>query len=292
MNPVKEFEKRFENEITDMLVLIKSSASGAAVVGDMLRPSVNFIASKNTQTGEFSQETGRLEWMISKETKQSGWGYNFKQFQICHIRARKNIPISLTPSMLKTMNNCYMVVEVLAEDVSDPQLEAVREHVAKPLAIEDPVLGTFVLDREFSWFKGAIDWLGTKCIVYLETDEEDGETAGNAFAHLQVFYQNLGEWDEKFRLFAAKSLLEMANEWYEEGDSFDEDASNDHDKDDEDEIHITKEEFLRRISAESITITADGDLTLYYDADEMFTDHAIEIDADMSGEISSAYLVG
>ena len=287
MNTVEEFEKRFEDKITDLIVLIKAPAGGAAVIGDMLRPCVEFIASVNTQTGEFSRETGRLEWMIKKKKLQIGWGYNFKQYQICHIRARKSIPIPLEPYMRKSLNNCYMVVEVVEKNVSESRLDAVREHVIQPVSIEDDILGTFALDRQFSWFEGTIDWLGTACHVSLRTDEEDGETAAKAYSHLKKLYENLREWDEKFRLFAAGELWELANDWYgcddENWDEDDEDA---------DEIHITKEQFFHRISIESISIYPSGNFTLYYDADDMFTDHAIEIEADLNGEMKSADIVG
>lgn len=287
MDTVKEFEKRFEEKITDLLVLIKEPVGGAAIVDNMLRPSVEFIASVNTQTGEFSRETGRLEWMIKNSKFRIGWGYDFKQYQICHIRARKCIPIPLEPYMRKTLNNCYMVVKVLEKNASEPRLDALRDHVMQPVSIVDDALGTFVLNRQFSWFEGTVDWLDDQCRIYLRTDEEDGETAENAFAHLKKLTENRKEWDDRFRLFAAEDLWKLANEWYEcddeELDEEDEDA---------DTIYITKEQFFDRISIISITIYPSGRLTLYYDADDMFTDHAIEIDANINGDMKRADIVG
>lgn len=145
------------------------------------------------------------------------------------------------------------------------------------------VLGTFVLNRQYSWFAGTIDWLGIQCSVSLETDEEDGETAVKAYAHLQELHKNMKERDEKFRRFATGELWELANDWYEDDDE----------KEGEDDtVHITKEAFFDRISIGSIVIYPSGSLTLYYDADDMFTDHAIEIDADINGELKSANIVG
>lgn len=288
MNPVEEFEKRFEEQITDLLVLIKEPVGAAAIVDNMLRPSVEFIASVNTQTGEFSRETGQLEWMIKNSKLRIGWGYDFKQYQICHIQARKCIPIPLKPYMRKTVNNCYMVVKVLEKNASEPRLDAVKEHVMQPVSIVDDVLGTFELNRRFSWFEGTVDWLGEQCSVSLETDEEDGETAKNALAHLKKLYEDRKEWEDKFRQFAADELWELANDWYEcDDEDWDEDEEYD-----EDVIHITKEQFLDRISIISITVYPSGRLTLYYDADDMFTDHAIEIDANINGDMKSADIVG
>lgn len=285
MDTVKEFEKRFAPEITDLLVLIRNSVDGAAVVGDMLRPSVEFIASVNTETGEFSQETGRLEWLIKNKKLRIGWGFHFKQYQICHIRARKNIPITLEPHMHKSLNNCYMVIKIIEKNVSEPRLDAVKEHFLQPVLIGDTALGTFTLDRKFSCFEGAIDWIGTTCSVSMQTDDEDGETAKKAHAYLQELHKNMREWDEKFRHFAAEQLWELANQWYDGDDTGSEDE-------DADIIYITKEAFIRRIALMSITISAEGDLTLYYDDDNMFAGHAIEIDANIDGSMNGTDIVG
>ncbi len=53
MNILKAFEKRFETEILDMLVLTKESVYGAACEKNMLKSSVDFAASVNLGTDEF-----------------------------------------------------------------------------------------------------------------------------------------------------------------------------------------------------------------------------------------------
>mgnify|MGYP000600442602 FL=1 len=82
------------------------------------------------------------------------------------------------------MNNRYMLIRVLEENASNEKLEALKEHYSKPISTENE-LGTFVLDREFSWFEGSINWNGVEANVYLETDEEDGDTAEQAMAVLK-----------------------------------------------------------------------------------------------------------
>lgn len=63
---LKDFESGFVTEETEITVLLKDSSNGAAVLGDWLRPSVNFLASIDNDTGEMIKEEGRLEWMIKK----------------------------------------------------------------------------------------------------------------------------------------------------------------------------------------------------------------------------------
>lgn len=281
MNALEEFKKRFSEEVIEIIILTQESVGGAAVFGHMLRPSLNFIASVNVRSGELSHEKGRLEWMIEKDPKRTGWGYDFKQFGIYHIKARKNLPIELKPNMLKTINNTYMVVEIIEENTSEPRLEKIKEQISKPVIIEDEKLGKFVLDRKFSWFEGDVDWLGDKCSVSLETDEEDGDTAEKALCTLKELYKDLKSWDNKFRTYAADNLTDLANDWLEEDDDSDHDTT-----------AITKENFADRIQISEVSITPKGDITLYYNDDDMFWGHAVEIDANINGDISDTNIVG
>ena len=66
----KSFEERFEKETLELLVLTKSEVTGASRNGIFLTPSVDFVASVNVQTGEFSQEKGNLEWMLELHLKR------------------------------------------------------------------------------------------------------------------------------------------------------------------------------------------------------------------------------
>lgn len=280
----KKFEQRFGEEVIDMLILTKETVIGACVVGDMLQPSLEFTASVDLRTGELSTQKGRLEWMIKNERSRDVlWGYDFKQFQIYHIKARKNIPVQPAPHMMEVMNNCYMLIEVVEENVSEPRLNELKAHLETPVTIEDELLGKFELDRQFSWFSGNIDWLGDECSVSLETDEEDGETANKAFEVLKQLYGSLREWDNKLRTFAAAQLTDLANDWLDE--DIDEDSG-------EEPAEITEKDFADRIFIGELTISPDGDLTLYYNDDDMFYGHVILIDANINGEISDANIAG
>ena len=270
MNIVKKFESKYDTTITELLVLTNQRVSSGHKEHDMIVPSLDFVASVNLETGELSQERGILQWMIPG-APWKGWGFDFEQFQIYRIRVRKH----------KKLKEYYLLLDILEENVSDPQLNPIKEHVSTPVTIEDSTLGTFLLEREYSWFVGTADWRGTKCNVYLITDEENGESAEKAYAHFQTLYRDREVWDDKFRQFSADELLELANDWYEYSD------------DDFDvEMPIQRDEFLRRLSIASIEGYEEGSITVYYDADEMFTDHAIVIYAKIDGTISSADIIG
>lgn len=279
MNAKKEFESRFYKEEKELIVLTKEAVGGAAVVGDMLRPSLEFLASVDVKTGELSREKGRLEWLIRNVPGRSGWGYDFRQFGIYRIRVRKSIPVKLEPYMSKTMNNCCMVLEILEKDALEPRLEEIRKQISRPVIIEEP-LGKFKLDRQFSSFEGEIEWLGEDCGVFLETDDEDGDTARKALQVLQELHKDLENWDDKFRRYAAEKLTDLANEWLAEDE---EQAGAD---------PITKDAFARRLEISEVSISPDGDITVYYHDDDMFWGHVVEIDANIRDGILNANIAG
>lgn len=268
MKKLREFEKRFFEEIVEMLVLTMEKVGGAAVYGDMLKPSVGFCASVDLKTGNFSEEKGRLEWMIKSTPDREGWGFDFDEYVVYSIKARKGD------------NNSYMVVDIVDDHVVDERLEKIRERISKPVVISDKILGEYTLDRHLSWFEGEIQRPEIECTVYLETDEEDGETAEKSLKVLRDLYNDFENYDEKFRSYAAKELTELANDWLED------------EEDSEDIEEITEKDFAERIEISELTVSPDGDLTIYYNDDDMFWGHAIEVRANIDGTIDCADMVG
>lgn len=274
MSVQTDFEKGFETEEYEMLILVQSSCKGAANIEDMLKPFVDFLASIDLRTGQFSHEKGRLEWLIKNDNNRQGWGYEFKQLGIYRITVRKCIPQDQTPYM----NNRYMLINMLEENASNKKLEALKAYYAKPVSIENE-LGSFALDREFSWFEGSINWNGVEANVYLETDEEDGDTAKQAMKVLKRVVDNIVENDARYREYATEELTELANDWMEASDEIDTEE-------------ITKEIFMKRMEMSEIMVSSNGSLSLFYNDDDMFWGHVIEIDVDSSGEIINAHIAG
>mgnify|MGYP003266472484 CR=1 FL=1 len=274
----KKFSQRFMEEIIELIVLTKSDVMGAAVCGEYLNPSLEFIACVDVRTGALLQEKGRLEWLIKNTPGRRGWGYNFKQLGIYRIKARKNIPVKLLPYMRKTMNNCYMVLEIVDAGISEPRLEAIKKKLSQPVSILAEGIGNFALNRKFSCFEGHIAWMGASCSVMLDTDEEDGDTAEQAMTALKKFYSEQERWDKAWRSYAAKELTDLANEWQAEDDA-------------QNCEPLTKQIFAQRLALSEMSISVSGDITLYYD-DDMFWGHAVEVDANADGEILSAQIVG
>ena len=274
---LKDFESGFVTEETEITVLLKDRSNGAAVLGDWLRPSVNFLASIDNDTGEMIKEEGRLEWLIKKDPDRKGWGYDFEQYGIYRLLVRKCIPRKLESFESATLNNCYMIVKVLEENVQNDKLLEYKEYLSKPVEIDTPY-GKFVLDRSMSWFEGEIELNGLDFTAFLETDEDNGETAELALKVFLKTAENFEDFDRKNKEFAADNLLDLAHEWQESDEGENE--------------PLTREQFIEAIGVSEWTVTPYGNMTLYYYDGDIFWGHAIEINIDEDGNIEDADIAG
>lgn len=275
---MEKFENEFETEEKEITVLLKDSCTGALVMDKKwLKPSVNFLASINNNTGEVVNEEGRLEWIIENDPHRKGWGYDFKQFGIYRLLVRKCFPRELAPYQSAFMNNRYLLIKILEEDVQNEKLIELQRRLSKTVEIDTPY-GKFELDRSMSWFEAEIECCGYTFTAFLETDEENGEKADDA---REVFLKTLNgfeEFDKKMKDYAARNLLDSANEWLES-------------KEGEHEL-ITEEKFIEAMEISEMTVSPDGSMTMYYSDGDMFWGHSIEISVDEDGTISDVGIAG
>ena len=275
---MEKFENEFETEEKEITVLLKDSCTGASVMDKKwLKPSVNFLASINNNTGEVVNEEGRLEWIIENDPHRKGWGYDFKQFGIYRLLVRKCFPRELAPYQSAFMNNRYLLIKILEEDVQNEKLIELQRRLSKTVEIDTPY-GKFELDRSMSWFEAEIECCGYTFTAFLETDEENGEKADDA---REVFLKTLNgfeEFDKKMKDYAARNLLDSANEWLES-------------KEGEHEL-ITEEKFIEAMEISEMTVSPDGSMTMYYSDGDMFWGHSIEISVDEDGTISDVGIAG
>ena len=286
MNYEKEkskYEKRYEEQMRELLVLTGEYVGGAGSVAEGLwSPNADILGYVNLETGETVESEGYLSWLAHEKDKD-GWIYHLKDLTIYHIKCRKIKPEKVMKNAQPRFFNNFMLTEVVEREVENPALLKLLEKYKEVVVIEDGDCGTFTLERHFNWFAGTVDWLGEDCHVTLECDEENGTTADQALAQFKKIYANFKEWDQKFRAFAAEKLTELANDWQDEG--YD-------DEDGEDLAAITEESFAGRIVISELSIDAEGDYEVYYDDDDMFWDHVIIVSGSVDGGMEDAYIAG
>lgn len=277
---LSKFESDYETNEQIITVLLKDKCNGAIVFEkEYLKPSVTFVAAIYEGTDEVVKEDGRIEWLIKKENRSAGFGHDFKQYGIYKLLVRKSIQKELSPMQMPVMNNRYMLVKVIEENVEEENLLSIKEYLSKPVIIESE-FGDFVLNRSMSWFESKVYLDDSTLNVYLETDKDNDDTANNAIETFISIANNFNEFDMKNKEAAANFLLEFANDWLADYDS--------ENKPEE----ITKQMFMDAIEISEVTISPDGSMTVYYDDGNLFWGHVIEMYIESDGSCSDAHIAG
>lgn len=276
----EQFYEQYATEEREVLVLIqKCLGAGYHSDGDFWNMTATLLGMVFCDTGEVHVQDGRLEWPVTEQERNTdkGWG-RFQKEQIYHIRVRKllddYVPSHTTPEQF----NCWTVMEVLEQAVACPQLEAVLEEYKKPVILEDELLGTLELDKELDLLEGTIVWCDEEVSLMLEIDPEDATTFDLTCTVAKKLVTEQKTWDKTLRTFAAKELTALANDWQTE--------------DNENAIPITEEIFAERISLSELSVSFDGSFTAYYDDDDMFWGHIIEMGGSVTEGIDDANIAG
>ena len=277
----EKFYERYAPEEKEVIVLIQHTLGAGYDKNGFWDMTVISLGMVFCATGEVNIREGRLEWPVTEEEKnsESGWK-RFEREQICRIKVRKlldeYVPKHTTPEKF----NSWAVTEVLEQSVSCPELEMVLEEYNKPVVIEDKVLGTLILNREFDMFETTFLWNGNEVSFMLEVNPESKSSWSRARTAAKKLVAEQETWDETMRKFAAKKLTALANDWLAE------------DVESKGAGPITEETFAKRIALSEISITSGGSFTAYYNDDDMFWGHAIEVHGSLKKGILDANIAG
>jgi len=279
-NQFDKFYERYASEEKEVIILIQNTL-GAGYDNGFWDMTVISLGMVFCASGEVNIREGRLEWPVTEEEKNSERGWKrFEREQICRIKVRKlldeYVPKHTTPEKF----NSWAVTEVLEQSVSCPELEAVLEEYNKPVVIEDKVLGTLILNREFGIFETTLLWNGNDVSFMLEVNPESKSSWSRVRTAAKKLVVEQETWDKTMREFAAKKLTALANDWLAE------------DEENNDAKPITEEAFADRIALSEISITSGGSFTAYYNDDDMFWGHTIEIHGSLKKGIANANISG
>ena len=277
----EKFYERYAPEEKEVIVLIQHTLGAGYDNNGFWDMTVISLGMVFCATGEVNIREGRLEWPVTEEEKNSERGWKrFEREQICRIKVRKlldeYVPKHTTPEKF----NSWAVTEVLEQSVSCPELEMVLEEYNKPVVIEDKVLGTLILNREFDMFETTFLWNGNEVSFMLEVNPESKSSWSRARTAAKKLVAEQETWDETMRKFAAKKLTALANDWLAE------------DVESKGAGPITEETFAKCIALSEISITSGGSFTAYYNDDDMFWGHAIEVHGSLKKGILDANIAG
>lgn len=183
-------------------------------------------------------------------------------------------------TLVPKKNNSWAITEVLEHTVAYPKLEAVLMKYKKPVIIEDKVLGTLTLNRDFYMFESSLLWKGNQISFMLEVNPDSKSSWSRARSAAQQLVKEQDSWDKAMRIFAAKELTSLANEWLAD------------DEENEDAQPITEDTFAKRITLSEISIAPNGSFAAYYEDDDMFWGHVVEIHGSLKKGILNANIAG
>lgn len=270
----KTFYSYFSEEEKEFVVVMISGVSGGKAAGDTCwTMTADFLAYECD--GEIFENRGFLCWLASNdEEERKHESDKFKSNRIYRIKARE-----LKEKQTERYRNRLLVTQILNCDVQSPQLETILEKYNEPLTIEDDILGTLTLDKQYFELSTEIQFGNNEDVcISMEVDDEDKDSWEEPINVARQLVQNAEKLDMDMRKFAAKELTGNANDWQ---DNLDEDLP-----------EITQEQFAKRIVLESIHVYEDGDYTAYYDDDDMFYGHVVVVDANIDTGFESSYLEG
>ena len=277
----EEFYEMYEPEEQEVVALINRCIGGGFNwKGNFWEMTVVTLGIVFCDTGKVSTKEERLDWPVSDEERNSekGWG-RFGKEQICRLKIRR-----MKEELAKDLVvRPWCISEIVNAHEDCPELQAVLDEYHKPVVIQDQVLGELTLDKDYDTFEGEIQWCGKDVSLSLEVNAESKPSWTRARNAAKRLVTDQETWDKAMRDFAAKNLTGLANNWL----SQDEESARDPET-----APITEEEFAQRILLTEVSVSPGGRFTAYYNDDDMFWGHAVEVSGSLKKGITYANLAG
>jgi hypothetical protein len=146
-----------------------------------------------------------------------------------------------------------------------------------PVTRFDEQFGTLTLQREPGWIRYVtrVEWGGDT--IWLDTGAgDDEEPDPKALEVARTLWADQRGWDARVRDFLVEKLLDDKNtHWLRDG-----------------ERPVTADQLKARIRLETIMVYAGGGFTFWYNDDDLFWDHTIEVLGTLSGGPEDVLLQG
>lgn len=275
---IKDFQALYDSVDEEWLVLIQNGVAADKTFLDKFWTAHAYaLAAVNLSTNEIIAKRCYLSWPLSdREYEEGEYAKRFEKGSIYRVKARDWCG---TP----TQDRHLYVTEVLADQVASPVLEQIWADYTKPVLLEDDVLGTLVLDREFSVFNGNCQWMGSSVCFSLSIDINKRGTWTRAVNVMRQLVSEQVSWDASLKQMAANKLTAQANEWLADNDQTNRKPQID---------PITEDEFAQRILLTEFTVFPGGRFTAWYEDDDMFWGHVITVYASIKKGTIGAEMQG
>lgn len=214
-----------------------------------------------------------LHWPADDKDVPTDKGYKrFEVGQVCRLKIRK-----LKDEFAKDRHiPRYALSEVLVAHEDCPQLNRVLEEYQDEVLIEDEVLGTLTLDKDYEKLRGQVKWCGLTIEMCLDVDAFDKDSWSKPRIAAKSLVSDCVSWDDKMIEYAAHEFTESYNETheceYDEGE-FEE---------------LSEEDYASRLTMVKLEIALDGSFKAYFDCDNLFFDSYITVTGSVQDGIKDA----
>jgi hypothetical protein len=145
--------------------------------------------------------------------------------------------------------------------VDDSELQQLSVKLQVPVTIQDERFGTLTLDRRLGRFDAKVTW--NRCEITLSLEAVGGNDCTSALASAKRLFEDEAAWVSRINDYAVAKL--HGHTWLE----------------DEDELKLTRDEFLSRMKLDAIAMSSDGHFDFWHDDGDLFWGHAIQIYGDL-----------
>lgn len=157
-----------------------------------------------------------------------------------------------------------------------PALNRVLAEYQDEVELQDEVLGTLTLDKDFEKLRGQVKWCGLIIEMNLDVDAFDKDSWSKPLIAAKSLVSDCVSWDDKMIEYAAHEFTESYNE------------THGYEYDDGDFEELSEEDYASRLTMVKLDIALDGSFKAYFDCDNLFFDSFITVTGSVQDGIKDA----
>lgn len=233
------------------------------IVGPAGPSGVAFGGSK-TWTFRFSFECWRLEHQqvdLREVTLQKKVSRNDLKALQEQVDAYQVLKVKARLVDNRELENPQAELVEIVGPADDFELQQLSVKLQEPVTFQDERFGVLTLDKRLNQYEAAVTW--NKCEITLSLETQSKNDHSSALACAKRLFDDEASWASRINDYAVEKLLGQT--WLEQ----------------EDELKLTRDEFLSRMKLSSISISPDGQFDFWHDDGDLFFGHAIKVSGDL-----------
>ena len=250
----------------------------------------------SSDTSKLVTRAMHLHWPADDKDVPTDKGYKrFEVGQVCRLKIRKLKDECAEQSHHPRYGQSfadqrhiprYALSEVLVAHEDCPALNRVLAEYQDEVELQDEVLGTLTLDKDFEKLRGQVKWCGLTIELCLDVDAFDKDSWSKPRIAAKSLVSDCVSWDDKMIEYAAHEFTESYNETH--GCDYDVSDYLDISEDEGEFEELSEEDFASRLTMVKLDIALDGSFKAYFDCDNLFFDSFITVTGSVQDGIKDA----